>query len=322
MLYFARLLVLLFFVPCLSQAEVIDRVVAVVNDDLITLSELNSEGALHFDKIRQQVPSEQRAEALATARKEILSSLIERKLIAQRAAKRDITLSDEEVDMQYFHVLEQNNLSEEQFKTELAKAGITPSMYKENLRSQMIRQRLIGVEIRSKVVITNEQIEEYYHSKYGQQSEGDGLHILQIGCLWGPGSKTADKKEARMRAEQLRGMVMAGENFKDIAQSYSELPSATDGGDIGIFLQDELSKPMQDGLAGLRPGEVSPIIESGESFQFFKLLSAKSGNVITQAPLESVREEIRALLTEQLLKEKFDRWVIQLRESSYVEEQL
>lgn len=322
MLYFARLLVLLVFVPCLSQAEVIDRVVAVVNDDLITLSELNSEGALHFDKIRQQVPSEQRAEALATARKEILSSLIERKLIAQRAAKRDITLSDEEVDMQYFHVLEQNNLSEEQFKTELAKAGITPSMYKENLRSQMIRQRLIGVEIRSKVVITNEQIEEYYHSKYGQQSEGDGLHILQIGCLWGPGSKTADKKEARMRAEQLRGMVMAGENFKDIAQSYSELPSATDGGDIGIFLQDELSKPMQDGLAGLRPGEVSPIIESGESFQFFKLLSAKSGNVITQAPLESVREEIRALLTEQLLKEKFDRWVIQLRESSYVEEQL
>ncbi len=322
MLYFARLLVLLVFVPCLSQAEVIDRVVAVVNDDLITLSELNSEGALHFDKIRQQVPPEQRAEALATARKEILSSLIERKLIAQRAAKRDITLSDEEVDMQYFHVLEQNNLSEEQFKTELAKAGITPSMYKENLRSQMIRQRLIGVEIRSKVVITNEQIEEYYHSKYGQQSEGDGLHILQIGCLWGPGSKTADKKEARMRAEQLRGMVMAGENFKDIAQSYSELPSATDGGDIGIFLQDELSKPMQDGLAGLRPGEVSPIIESGESFQFFKLLSAKSGNVITQAPLESVREEIRALLTEQLLKEKFDRWVIQLRESSYVEEQL
>lgn len=322
MLYFARLLVLLFFVPCLSQAEVIDRVVAVVNDDLITLSELYSEGALHFDKIRQQVPPEQRAEALATARKEILSSLIERKLIAQRAAKRDITLSDEEVDMQYFHVLEQNNLSEEQFKTELAKAGITPTMYKENLRSQMIRQRLIGVEIRSKVVITNEQIEEYYHSQYGQQSEGDGLHILQIGCLWGPGSKTADKKEARMRAEQLRGMVMAGENFKDIAQSYSELPSATDGGDIGIFLQDELSTPMQDGLAGLRPGEVSPIIESGESFQFFKLLSAKSGNVITQAPLESVREEIRALLTGQLLKEKFDRWVIQLRESSYVEEQL
>ncbi|MEN8256371.1 MAG: SurA N-terminal domain-containing protein [Thermodesulfobacteriota bacterium] len=317
-----RILVFLLLFPSLALAEVIDRVVAVVNDDLITLSELNNEGALHFEKIREQAPLEERAQALAEARQTILSGLIERKLIAQRAAKRGITIQDEEIEMQYFRIMEQNNLTEEAFKAELAKAGITPKMYKNNLRSQIIRQRLISVEIRSKVVITNEQIEEYYSTQYGQQGEGDGLHILQIGCLWGQGGKSANKNEAQMRAKQLRGMVMAGENFKEIAKSYSDLPSAVDGGDIGIFLRDELSTAMQEGLTGLRPGEVSNIIESGKSFQFFKLLSTKSGSTITQAPLETVREEIRALLHEQRLKEKFDLWVTQLRELSYVKEQL
>jgi peptidyl-prolyl cis-trans isomerase SurA len=323
MSYFLRLLVFLFFLPVLAHAEVIDRVVAIVNDDLITLSELDMEGAPLFEKIREQAPPEERAEALAAARKDILANLIERKLIAQRAAERGIEVSNEEIDMQYYRVIEQNNLSEEQFKSELVKAGITSQMYKDNLGSQIIRQRLLGVEIRSKVVITNKQIEEYYNTKYGQQSDGnDGLHILQIGCVWGPGSKSASKEESRMRAEQLRGMVMAGENFKEIAKSYSDLPSAADGGDIGIFSRDVLSQAMQEGLNGLRPGEVSMIIENGQSIQFFKLLSSKSGNVITQAPLETVREEIRGLLMEQQLKEKFENWLVQLREISYVEEQL
>jgi peptidyl-prolyl cis-trans isomerase SurA len=322
MITLTRLFFVLLLLPAVAHAEVIDRVVAVVNDDLITLSDLNSEGALHFEKIREQAPPEERAQALAAARKDILSGLIERKLISQRAEQRGITVSDEEIDMQYFRVIEDNNLTEEQFSAELAKAAITPQMYKDNLRSQITRQRLIGVEIRSKVVITNEQIEEYYSSQYGQQSEGDGLHILQVGCLWGPGSKSASKDEARMRAQQLRGMVMAGENFKEIAQSYSDLPSAADGGDIGIFQRNELSTSMQEGLAGLRPGEVSPIIESGQSYQFFKVLSSKSGDIITQAPLESVREDIRALLMEQELKDKFEKWVTQLRENAYIEEQL
>jgi peptidyl-prolyl cis-trans isomerase SurA len=320
---FVRLLVLLLvLLPTLTRAEIIDRVVAIVNDDLITLSELNTEGAPHFEKIREQAPPDERAAALAQARKDILAGLIERKLIAQKAQERGIQITGEEVDLQYYRMMEQNNLSETQFEAELAKAGITPQMYKDNLHSQMIRQRLLSIEIHSKVVITNAQIEHYYQTQYGQQEAEDGLHILQIGCVWGPGGKSTDREDARMRAEQLRGMVMAGENFKEIAKAYSDLPSAADGGDIGVFRRDELSQAMQEGLSGLRPGEVSMIIESGQSQQFFKLLSSKAGNVITQAPLDTVREEIRSLLMEQHLKEKFETWVTQLRENAYIAEQL
>ncbi len=315
-------LCLLFFVPTSASAEIIDRVVAVVNDDLITLSELEAEGAMHLEKIREQAPIEQRAEAMAQLRQQILTSMIDKLLIEQRAEQRGIHVSDEEIEMQYFQILEQNQVTEADFTEKLKQAGLTPEMYKSNLKSQITRQRLLNREIHSKIVISDAQIELYYLQDYGHESTEDGIHILQIGCLAANQDDGDAKTDAMRRAKQLRGMVMAGENFQDIARNYSELPSASDGGDIGVFKKNELSHEMRAGIEGLHPGEISSIIETASGYQFFKILSSKSGNTITQAPLELVRDDIIAILREKELKEKFDQWVIQLREHSYVKEQL
>jgi peptidyl-prolyl cis-trans isomerase SurA len=312
----------IFLLPDFANAEIIDRVVAVVNEDLITLSELNDEGALHMQKIREQAPIEQRAEALRQLRQQLLSSMIDRLLIEQRAAKRGIHVSQEEVEMQYLRILEQNNIDENVFAEKLSQAGLTPEMYKRNLKSQITRQRLLNREVNSRIVISDAQIQLYYLQEYGKESAPDGIHILQIGCLFGNNPDPEAKHDAKRRAKQLRGMVIAGENFQEIAKNYSDLPSASDGGDIGVFMKNELSREMQQGLAGVHPGEISEIIETGSSYQFLKILSAKSGNTITQAPLELVRDDIIAILREKELKEKFDKWVIQLREHSYIKEQL
>ncbi len=312
----------IFLLPNFAHAEIIDRVVAIVNEDVITLSELNTEGALHIDKIRQQVPIEQRAEAMAQLRQQILTSMVDRLLIEQRAGKRGITVTMEEVEMQYFRILEQNNVEEDEFAEKLDKAGLTPDMYKRNLKSQITRQRLLNREIHSKVVISDTQIELYYLQEYGQESTADGIHILQIGCLFAKSDSSDAKQDAKRRAKQLRGMIGAGENFQEIAKTYSDLPSSKDGGDIGIFMENELSKEMRQGLAGVHPGEISEIIETSTGYQFFKILSSKSGNTIIQAPLELVRDDIIAILREKELKEKFDKWVIQLREHAYIKEQL
>lgn len=308
--------------PLSAHAEIIDRVVAVVNEDLITLSELNSEGALHFQKIREEVPIEQRADAMNELRQQLLSTMIDRLLIEQRADQRGIHVSDEDVEMQYFNILEQNNIDEDQFAAKLGEAGLTPDLYKRSLKNQITRQRLLNREVRSKVVISDAQVELYYLTEYGQESSTDGIHILQIGCLYTDPSNPEAKNDAQRRIKQLRGMILAGENFKEIAQNYSELPSSSDGGDIGVFKENELSREMRQGLAGVRPGQISDIIETSTGCQFFKILSTKSGNTITQAPLDMVRSDIVAILREKELKEKFDKWVIQLREHSYIKEQL
>jgi len=109
---------------------------------------------------------------------------------------------------------------------------------------------------------------------------------------------------------------------RDIKEEYSDLPSASDGGDIGVFAEEELAPYMWEAIKNLKPGEVSEVIATPAGFQFFKLLSSKHGNVIIQAPLDSVREEIRTQLYDEELEEKFNEWVKQLREQAYIEELL
>ena len=319
----ALLLAASFFLPAAALAEdVVDRVVAVVNDEIITLSELEEEAGPTFDKIRQEAPVDQVDATIQKARKDILRNMIDHKLLLQRAAKRQGEGSDTEMNAALDRILEQNGITLEQFREELANMGLTEEKYRATLRDQILRTKLISYEIRSKVVITNEQVEAYYRNKYTQNHAPEGYHILQFGSGWEDRGRSASREEAQKRAEQLREMVVAGENFKDIAKNHSDLPSGIDGGDIGTFKKEELAAYLWEAIKDLRPGEVSPINETPEGFQFFKLLSSSREGVIAQAPLENVKEEIRASLYDQELKRKFEEWVKELRENSYIEELL
>ena len=302
--------------------DVVDKIVAVVNDDAITLSEVNEEGEAMFRRIRNEVPVGQVGEAIKDARKHILSGLIDQLLISQRAEQRNIEVDPAEIDAAVDSILTRNNTTIEQFHDELAKMGTNEKSYRKSLRNQMLRSRLISYEIRSKIVITDRQIQDYYQKSYSSMKTDEGYHLLQFGCSWGENGRSGSSEEANMRAIQLRDMVLSGSNFNELAKEYSDLPSAGDGGDIGVFAKEELADYMWDAIKDLKPGETGDIILTPSGFQFFKLLSSKKGNVLTQAPLESVSEEIRAKLYDQELEKKFDNWVKQLREHSYVEELL
>ena len=187
--------------------ELVDRVVAVVNDDVITLSELEEEAAPTIAKIRAEAPPAQVDDAVKKARQEILRNMIDHKLLLQRAAKRQIEVSDAEINAAMDRIMEQNNLTVEQFKEQLATMGVSEEKYRASLRDQILRSRLLSSEIRSKVVITNEQIEAYYRNKYVQHNSPEGYHILQFGSGWEDTGRSASKEEALKRAEQLREMV-------------------------------------------------------------------------------------------------------------------
>lgn len=305
-----------------NNGILVDRCVAVVNDDVITLSELEEEAGPTLLKIKEQVPAEQLPEVQHKARKEILAQMIDRKLLFQRAEKRGVSVQDAELDAAVERIIEDNNLTMDQFRSQLAQVGTTEEKYRENLKGQIIRSKLIGYEIRSKVVITDEQIEAYYKTMQNQDNTPEGYHILQFGSSWGENGRSATKEEAKKRAEQIREMILAGDNFKELSQNYSDLPSGVDGGDIGVFKKNDLASYMWEAIKNLRPGMISEIIETPAGYQFFKLLSSSRDGVIAQAPLELIKEDIRATLYDQELKKNFDEWVKLLREHSYIEELL
>lgn len=319
-LLFLTALLVLQISPC--HAEIIDSCVAVVNDDVITLSEVNEAGKPIFQRVAEEVSPEQLATALQQARKTVIEKLVEKRLLVQQAKKMNISVSDEEVDQTLAQILKRNNTTMERFKDELAKMGLDEKQYRENLRDQILGSRLINYEVRSKIIIPEEKIIDYYDQHYTEQVGAGGYYILQIGVTFDkegmPDDPAAARKAARKKAERILSLARSGQNFKELARQYSDLPSAVDGGDIGVFQADEMASYMRDAVTHLKPGEISSIVESPNGYMIFKLLSSQEGQIITKVPYESVKEEIRSTLYQQEMRKRYDSWLEEIRNQAYI----
>ena len=130
------------------------------------------------------------------------------------------------------------------------------------------------------------------------------------------------KDLARKRAEEARQEVLNGGDFGILARQSSDLPSAEDGGDLGVFQEDELASYMRDAILELNVGEISPIIETPTGFQFFKLLSRQKGEGVEHAPLDTVKNDLRATLLEKKFEEAYEDWVGKIKKGSYIKRML
>ena len=327
-----RLAITLFFfmlfcfcaLPLFAQNDddFVDRIVAVANDDVITLTELEKAGEEYFERIKMKAPADEVEKALEMARNEVLSSLIDNMIVKQKAAELSIVVEEADIDNATKQILARNNVTIEEFRKELASANISEEQFRDNLRGQILQSKLIDREVRSRIVIVEEDIMAYYEKEYTQERGESGYNIMQMGFNWkssgivGPGSDS--KQEARKKAEEIRARVLAGENFAELAKAYSNLPSAADGGDIGLIKKDEMAASMRDVILSMHPGEISEIIETENGFQFYKLLSHREGDIVVKAPYQSVRDEIRDILYRKEMEEQFKVWVEGLREKAYI----
>lgn len=305
-----------------TRANIIDSCVAVVNEDVITLSEVNEAGKPMFQRIAEEVPPGQLAEALKQARKTVIDQLIEKRLLVQQAKLMNISVTDEDVEHALTQILARNNTSLEQFKSELAKMGMEEQQYRENLRDQILGSKLINYEVRSKVIIPEEKIIDYYDQHYTEQVGSGGYYILQIGITLDSEGMPTDPakagKIAKKKAERVLSLARGGQDFKQLARQYSNLPSAVDGGDIGAFQKDEMAAYMRDAVTSLKPGEISPVVASPNGYMLFKLLSSQEGEIITKVPYDTVKEEIRSNLYQQEIEKRYDSWLKEIRNQAYI----
>jgi len=309
-----------------AVARIIDRVVAVVNDDVILLSDLQNAGKRYFQKIKEKTPEPSQEQALQTAGNEILDNLIDQSLVTQKAKKDKIWVSDEDFQHAYQMMVKQSGLTKDRFVEKIKNSGVTPEEYNKDLRYQILQEKLINHDIRSKVIITDNMVKDYYDQhKQGYNTIKNGYALLQMGFTWGISAESqksapnmfADKVDARRRAEAVRKMAEEGQDFRELAKKYSNLPSAADGGDIGILQEDDMAADMQEAITSLKPGQISKIIETPAGFQFFKLLASKDG-VDPKSSYEAAKEGIRKILYQKQLKKEFDNWVKNLKEQAYI----
>ncbi len=318
--FFFFVTILIFSLPFTVSAEIVDRSVAVVNNDIITLSEVNEIGKPLFQRVAEQTPPSELGEALLQARKTVIEKLIDKKILLQEAKRYNITVSDEEVDTALLRILERNRTTVEQFRKEIATMGLDEKQYKEDLKDQILSSKLVNIAVRSRVIVPEEKIIDYYDMHYTERVGDGGYYILQIGSSWDPTAPDlkAAKKEAKNKAERVHSLADAGKDFKELARQYSDLPSAVDGGDIGVFQEEEMAPAMRNTITALKPGEISTIIETPSGYQIFKLLSSQEGQIITKVPYESVKEEIRETIYQQEIETLYKNWMKEMREQAYI----
>lgn len=325
------LLQLIFFfcawlvIPFTSSAELVDKVVAIVNNEVITLSELEEEAATLYTTIARNNSSGSLLEDLSKAKEVTLNNMIDQRLIGQRAKKYNISVTEEEIDAAYEKMRVSAGLDPADFINKLEISGVNEQLYRKRLRSQILQSKLIGFDVRSKIIISDEMILKYYNKEYTSKVDEGNYYLLQIGFTWptpdvsNPQKNQSEKENTLRRAERVYNLAKNGQDFRTLAKKFSDLPSASDGGDIGVFALDEMAPSMREAIRAIQSNELTEIIETSAGYQFFKVLSGEDKNVVATSSFEAVKDEIKEKLYEEKLKEAYAEWVKQIKESAYIQ---
>ena len=309
-----------FYTPLPVFAEIIDRSVAIVNNDVITLSEVNEIGKPLFKRIAEQTPPEQLQETLRQARTAVIEQIIDRKLLLAEAERYNITVSEQEIDNAIENIIARNQTTRQELIREINRMGLSEAEYREDLRDQILKSKLTGIVVHSKVVVPEKAIIDYYNTNYAKEISDGGYYILQIGVSYNLNSGTPESSRtaAMKKIEQIRNQALSGADFRKLAREYSTLPSAVDGGDLGVFQKEEMAPLMRKAVTRLEPGGISEIVSTRVGFQIFKLLSRQDGESITKVPFETVKENIRETLYQQEIERLYENWIKNIRQQAYI----
>jgi parvulin-like peptidyl-prolyl isomerase len=304
------------FICTTVEAEIADRIAAVVNDEIITLSEMNK----GFEPYRQRFVAGYRGEdpekALDEAKRIFLNRMVDNLLVEREAKRKGISVPDEEVEEALRDIREQRNLSEEEFLRLLAKEGITPAEFKKNSREQLMRIKLIGREIRSKIVVTEEEIGEYY-MKHRQEYEGEeSVRIRQILLLLPNGANPEIRKKRRAEAEAIHEQLVAGKSFEELCATFTEGPGAEEGCDIGFIKKGTILPEVESVAFSLSAGQFSPVIESAVGLHIIQATDRRGAGI---KAIKNVRAEIKKRIENEKLEQKLGEWMKELRKKSNVE---
>jgi len=187
--------------------------------------------------------------------------------------------------------------------------------YREQIREQLLRTRLVNYQVKSKIVITEEEIRAYYDSHPEIYGGTIRYHLRNILVRVPEFATDTEKQAISEQMQQIRSRVEAGESFADLARSYSQGPAAADGGDIGEFSKETLSPKIQAALDGLAPGQATAVLDTDQGFQLFYV---EAVNRTEGKPLDSVREEIHQKLFAEVVDKKFLSWLEDLRSQSHI----
>jgi peptidyl-prolyl cis-trans isomerase SurA len=297
---------LLFFLlifPYGASAAVIEQLIAVVNGEPYTLSNLT---AYAKTKMNRAFPSGDLNQINASDR-EVLEQFITDKLLEAEVREAGIVVSDEDVTRYIEQVKKNNRLSDEDLKRALSREGMTLAAYRASVKSEMEKSEIIDRQVRRKVNVTDEDVERYYKINSKNYRSAERARIRHI-LLALPEDAPPERVQSAMeKAKELYDRIEAGEDFAALAREYSEGAGRTEGGEIGWVKKGTLILGIEEvAFQKLSVGQVSEPFRTGMGVHIVKLEGRDGSNVL---PLSSVAPRIKEELLKKILEERFAKWL-------------
>jgi peptidyl-prolyl cis-trans isomerase SurA len=288
----------------LSEQEIVDRIVAVVNDDIITLSKLHKAVQPYLKQVASSQRSETAKKQMVEAiEKEMLNTLIDRTLTMQEAARQQISVSDADVQTAIENFKKQNGMDQEAFERGLESEGISLEEYRERVREDIMQSLLVNRVIRSRIIVTQSEIEAYYQAHPEKFRGEEKYHLRNILAA------------SESQVEQVLSRLDQGLSFPEAARQYSSAPNAAEGGDLGEFDIQTFSDSIKAAVKQLKKGEYSRMISTNQGFQIIYVEDILETGGKT---LEEAGKEIQDLLYREQAEEKFAGWIESLKKNAHI----
>lgn len=299
-----------------APVKVVNTIAAIVNDDIVTLYEIEREAQPVIHEAEKKAPVDEAVRR--QIRRASLEHLIDKRLLAQKVKELNIKVTDEEVKQAIDDVKRQNNLtSQDALVAALASQGLTYEQYRAQLQEQIEKLRLVSMEVRSKIHVAESEINEYYETNRARYTEEETFRARHIFFRTNEKAPADEIKRSMNTALLVLAEARDGKDFAELARSYSEDPAARkDGGNLGTFKKGDMMPELETAILNMKPGEVSELVYTPSGFHIVKLEERTAGRL---KPLDSVRAEIEDTLYRKKSEERFNQWAKDLRSKGSIE---
>lgn len=318
-------------VACFAWADntVIEDIIARVNDQIITRSEFNRAKEQTATELKQgNVPDND--PKFKERDKDVLRDLIDQQLLLDKGKDLGIN-GDTDLVKRLDEMRKQMGLeSMEDLEKAAQQQGVSFEDFKQNIRNNIITQQVIGSEVGRNIKISQQETQDYYNKHKSELERPEAVHLAEI--LVSTQSPQAQQdtnraaepaqedpariQAAEQKANQLLKDIRGGQKFEDIAKKASDGPTASQGGDLGIFKRGELAKELEDKTFAMKPGDVSDVIRTKQGFLILRVVEHYSAGV---PPLNEVEQQIQEQIYMEKLQPALRAYLTKLREQAYID---
>lgn len=293
--------------PAPGKTQMLDRIVAVVNDEVITLRELEDQKRAIVQQLQRQGTPLPPADVLD---KQVLERFINERAQLQFAKENGLRIDDQTVDKAIGRIAEENKMSLADFRQLLAKDGVPYAKFREEVRNEIIINKVREKEVDNRMLITDAEIDNYLATQQTQGGKEDEYHIAHIMVVV-PEQANAEQIHAKQtRAEEALKQLKGGAEFAQVAAGFSDSNDAMQGGDLGWRSVGRLPSLFVERVKTMQVGDVSPVLRSSGAFHIFKVLDKRNRDattVIEQTHARHILLKVNEIVSESDAEAKIDR---------------